>query len=436
MKTMILIVALIFLAALGAACAPQSLPENIPLTELSDQVESTPTISASPMLEVAPTASETPTLVVAPTATPEQALLPTSTQAPATPTETVEVAFSFQELIRFGEGGGGAGCFPSDAASLPVVTRDSGSTYPKRQEFMACLLGLPGGELVDLLLIDPQGREIPWMTVQIPDQFVTDYSGNVSSTLIELPGFQSLALGSSDWQLVARFSGGEISGSLFNNQFNYWWDENEKVVTHSRIPTGAVSNPLDPTLRTPYRERETIYLQGVNFTPNSYLPLALYQGAFDLQFVRAFTVNTDSQGRFETTLKIDPEFEDGFYSVIPSEMFDPQSLSSPISGAFATFEVLTQLPYAACPDAPLSNLVVGDRAKMVDDVANNLRASSGQYAENPVIGQVQPGEEVLVLGGPACDSGYTWWLVYDENNRLVGWTAEGDFNELWLAPLE
>jgi hypothetical protein len=154
------------------------------------------------------------------------------------------------------------------------------------------------------------------------------------------------------------------------------------VVTHSRIPTGAVSNPLDPTLRTPYRERETVYHQGANFTPNRYLPLALYKGAF------------------------------------------------------ATFEVLNQLPYGACPDAPLSNLVVGARAKMVDDVANNLRASSGQYSNSPMIGQIQPGDEVLGLGGPACDSGYTWWLVYDENNRLVGWAAEGDFNELWLAPLE
>ena len=124
-----------------------------------------------------------------------------------------------------------------------------------------------------------------------------------------------------------------------------WWDDNEKVVTHSRIPTGSVSNPLDPTLRTPYWERETVYLQGVNFTPNSYLPLSLYKGAFDLQFVRAFTVNTDAEGRFETTLKIDPEFEDGFYSVIPSEMFDSPDSNTPISGAFATFEVLNQLPY-------------------------------------------------------------------------------------------
>jgi len=389
-----------------------------------------------------PTASATqeiPTQTVETTSTPGVTPTPQPLSSTITPTRTIqpteEVAFAFQELIFFGEGGGGGGCFPYNRP-LPLVDRNSGYGYPNRQDFAACLLGLPGGELVELAVIDPRGQEIPWMEVRIPDQVVYDSTYNESFTLVELPGLVSLALGSPDWRLAVKFSGGSLAGFLFDPQPGYWWQEGDQVVTHSRFPTGTRVNPFEPTLRAPYREGDTVYLQGMNFTPNSRIPMGLYQGVLEMHFVRPFSAETDAQGQFETELIVGPELQDGTYSVIPSEMFNPDDLSQVLSGAFATFQVQNELPYAACPDSPESSLLVGDRAIQVDDVANNLRAGPGLDEFYPVLGKIQPGEQVQVLGGPQCAYGYTWWLVLNEDNRLVGWTAEADPGETWLRRLE
>ena len=400
--------------------SPQELTPTVPEPTASDTQE-----SAAQTVE----SDATPT----PTSTPEP-LLPT-----VTPTRTIEpteeVAFAFQELIFFGEGGGGGGCFPYNRP-LPLVDRNSGYGYPNRQDFATCLLGFSGGELVKLSVFDPQGREIPWMEVRIPDAVVYDSTYNESFTLVELPGLVSLALGSADWRLAVGFSGGSIAGFLYDPQLGYWWQEGDQVVTHSRFPTGTRVNPFEPALRAPYQDGETIYLQGMGFTPNSRIPMGLYRGILEMNFVRPFSAETDARGQFETELIVGPELQDGTYSVIPSEMFNPDDLSQVVSGAFATFQVQNEIPYAACPDSPDSNLVVGDRAIQVDDVANNLRAGPGLDELYPVIGKIQPGEQALVLGGPQCAYGYTWWLVLNEDNRLVGWTAEADSGERWLRRIE
>jgi hypothetical protein len=49
-----------------------------------------------------------------------------------------------------------------------------------------------------------------------------------------------------------------------------------------------------------------------------------------------------------------------------------------------------------------------------------------------LIGQIQPGENVLVVDGPRCADSYTWWLVRSLEG-LEGWTAEGDTEGYWLV---
>src|SRR5690606_8949354 len=34
------------------------------------------------------------------------------------------------------------------------------------------------------------------------------------------------------------------------------------------------------------------------------------------------------------------------------------------------------------------------------------------------------GELALVIDGPVCDAGQTYWMLYNENNHGVGWLAE------------
>ena len=88
----------------------------------------------------------------------------------------------------------------------------------------------------------------------------------------------------------------------------------------------------------------------------------------------------------------------------------------------------------ACPGAPEISLVLGDWAMVSTDppLPNKIRSQSSTSGE--LIGQVQPGENVLVVDGPTCADGYTWWFVRSLDG-LEGWTVEGDSAGYWLVDL-
>ncbi|MHB0965114.1 MAG: SH3 domain-containing protein [Bellilinea sp.] len=93
-------------------------------------------------------------------------------------------------------------------------------------------------------------------------------------------------------------------------------------------------------------------------------------------------------------------------------------------------------PWAACPDASyLSRLRIGDTAEVSSNppLANRVRSQPSTDAE--VVGSIQPGEDALVLDGPACANGWVWWKVRSNETGLEGWTAEGDSSNYWLAPV-
>jgi hypothetical protein len=66
----------------------------------------------------------------------------------------------------------------------------------------------------------------------------------------------------------------------------------------------------------------------------------------------------------------------------------------------------------ACPGAPDISLKLDDWAMVSTDppLPNKIRSQPGISGE--LIGQVQPGENVLVVDGPTCADGYTWWFVH------------------------
>ena len=85
-----------------------------------------------------------------------------------------------------------------------------------------------------------------------------------------------------------------------------------------------------------------------------------------------------------------------------------------------------------CPGAPDISLQLGDWARVSVDppLPNKIRSQPGSNGE--MTGQVGPGENVLVLDGPRCADGYTWWFVRSLDG-LEGWTAEGDAEGYWLV---
>ena len=89
-----------------------------------------------------------------------------------------------------------------------------------------------------------------------------------------------------------------------------------------------------------------------------------------------------------------------------------------------------------CSDAPYSQLRLGDLAfvSYSPELPNRLRDSPG-VARSAIVGRAYPGEQIVVLNGPACESGLLWWQVRVSARGLVGWTAEGDDFGYWLLPL-
>lgn len=86
---------------------------------------------------------------------------------------------------------------------------------------------------------------------------------------------------------------------------------------------------------------------------------------------------------------------------------------------------------ASCPGSPPPRLTVGQEAFVLPGSANNMRLSPSTGAAR--VGQI-PGEGVfLVIEGPECAEGYTWWRVNYEG--ILGWTVENSGEDYVLEPL-
>lgn len=104
----------------------------------------------------------------------------------------------------------------------------------------------------------------------------------------------------------------------------------------------------------------------------------------------------------------------------------------PATATQAPTSAPTATPVTSCPGAPPLTLKPGDWAVVGTNppLPNKVRSQAGIAGE--LIGQIQPGENVQVLEGPACADGYAWWHVRSLAG-LEGWTVEGDAAGYWLV---
>ncbi|MBL1133879.1 MAG: SH3 domain-containing protein [Chloroflexi bacterium] len=97
--------------------------------------------------------------------------------------------------------------------------------------------------------------------------------------------------------------------------------------------------------------------------------------------------------------------------------------------------VMAQTPTSVCADGKPSQLVVGMEAIVAETVPAPLNLRQAP-TPNSIILQVMPaGTGMTVIGGPECDSGYTFYQV-ELDNGLQGWAAEslGSFEGYFLIP--
>lgn len=84
-----------------------------------------------------------------------------------------------------------------------------------------------------------------------------------------------------------------------------------------------------------------------------------------------------------------------------------------------------------CPGSLPSRLIVGQEARVSFGASNRVRSAPTLNSE--LIGRITPGDTFLILDGPVCAEGFTWYQV--EVSSLIGWTAEGDATDYWLEPI-
>jgi hypothetical protein len=84
-----------------------------------------------------------------------------------------------------------------------------------------------------------------------------------------------------------------------------------------------------------------------------------------------------------------------------------------------------------CPGAPTISIKrnAWSQISLQPPIYNNVRSEPGLNGKK--IGKLKPGETVLIVDGPRCADGYTWWFVRSPTG-LEGWTAEGDATGYWL----
>ncbi len=124
----------------------------------------------------------------------------------------------------------------------------------------------------------------------------------------------------------------------------------------------------------------------------------------------------------------------GNFSGIVVAISQPK-LTPTMTGTFPEF-VLPQATIppnpAQCAGALPSRLQVGELGWVLPGDPNNFRSSPSISGEQ--IGQLAGSLIFTVLEGPECADNFAWFRVRD-NYGIEGWTAEGNSNGYWLAPL-
>jgi len=117
----------------------------------------------------------------------------------------------------------------------------------------------------------------------------------------------------------------------------------------------------------------------------------------------------------------------------PTPSLTPTSTATPTATETAT--PTKKAEWQPCPDTYPSRLNVGDTAMVNLEPPLPNRVRSQPTTTSTVLGFIQPGENVRVIGGPVCSNEWIWWQVSSLSTGLTGWTAEGDRQGYWLAPI-
>ena len=141
----------------------------------------------------------------------------------------------------------------------------------------------------------------------------------------------------------------------------------------------------------------------------------------------------------EATVTLASDYEPGDIAVtLPPAWTATATIRSTITATSTITPTASSTAYPTwqpCEDAPSSQLQVGIEA----EVGTTLGLPKEVY-DKPgrqfgiVVGTMNPGEDLEILGGPSCAEQLVWWEVDSLERDLEGWMPEGDAEAFWIVP--
>lgn len=97
-------------------------------------------------------------------------------------------------------------------------------------------------------------------------------------------------------------------------------------------------------------------------------------------------------------------------------------------------ENLGEEPSTTCANTFPTRLKRGMRAYVLPQPPTPNRVFRAPDRQSQLVGRIYPGEAMTLVDGPRCAQSSVWWYVQADNG-VIGWTAEGQPGEYWLAPV-
>ncbi len=110
----------------------------------------------------------------------------------------------------------------------------------------------------------------------------------------------------------------------------------------------------------------------------------------------------------------------------------PAWTPTPISIPGTGLDAGTWMP---CDDAPPSQLEIGDMA-VFEGTSFKLRLRGEPSLQGTLKGEINPGDRIDIINGPACSDKLVWWEVQSVNAGATGWAAEGNDYDTWLVRVD
>ena len=376
--------------------------------------------------------SQSPPLLVTSTPRPTRTPTPTPTPTPQ-PTSQSSQVFNLDEIYFITGIGGGGVCgnwnyvkkeLPNNTR-LPYISIEG----PLHGEQIVCAYGFNPKRIITFYWYTPDGTLVAKSTDRNTSGTDPLDGRGIGLSL-------SYALPRGRWMVVA--SDGR---STARNSFSHP-ARGEASIDVTHILPGKILNPDDPGWYRADQQGDRVAVFGVGFRGNALITVAVARWNSDSptsEFlpVEGWNVRTDRSGEFFIEIPIDRSYRDGEYWVFANpttgRALDDDAWINDLNDYFKVSS-----PYRACSSGPFSNLHKNDIARLSAGLPNNVRRQPRVTTRQ--IGQIQAYQRVMVMDGPICSNGMTWWYVEvfefgAENEGLKGWTAEGDTSGDWLIPV-